>query len=130
AKPSGGVAPPPGLTVPKQSGPVIPAAADDPFGNMNAMAQQGAMQRAPEIVIVHDGKPVESVSTGKRGAAIAKWAAIALVPLIIGWQLGAIGKSAAVYNDGIADAAELQKNVKKVNREVTQLQNDLNAAVK
>src|SRR5205823_13542413 len=51
AKPSGGVAPPPGLTVPKQSGPVIPAAADDPFGNMNAMAQQGAMQRAPEIVI-------------------------------------------------------------------------------
>src|SRR5436190_22688518 len=40
-KPSGGVAPPPGLNVPgpaKPTGPVIPHAADDPFGNMNAMA--------------------------------------------------------------------------------------------
>ena len=57
--PSGGVVPPPGLAVPPPpgAGPPVPNAADDPFGAMNAMAAHGAAQRAPEIVIVHDGKP-------------------------------------------------------------------------
>src|SRR5687768_1014529 len=70
-----GVVPPPGLNLPpppgaRAPGPVIPSAADDPFGAMNAMAAHGAAQRAPEIVIVNDGKPVESVSTGDRAAKL------------------------------------------------------------
>jgi len=49
---------------------------------MNAMAQIGAAQRAPEIVIVNDGKPVESVSARARGITIPKYAAIAIVPFL------------------------------------------------
>src|SRR6185369_13137031 len=56
-----GIAPPPGLAPPSPPQPVIPNAADDPFGAMNAMAAVGTVQRAPEIVIVNDGKPVENV---------------------------------------------------------------------
>ncbi len=132
-KPSGGVAPPPGLNVPgpvRQSGPVIPAASDDPFGNMNAMAQIGSMQRAPEIVIVNDGRPVESVSTGARAASIAKWAAIALVPLILGWQIGAIGRSASVYNAGIDDAKAVLGNIRTVKKDLSDLQTNLTEALK
>ena len=51
---------------------------------MNAMAAQGAAQRAPEIVIVHDGKPVESVSAGTQAATIGKYLAIAIVPQVAG----------------------------------------------
>ena len=131
-KPSGGVAPPPGLAVPapKQSGPVIPAASDDPFGNMNAMAQIGTMQRAPEIVIVNDGKPVEDVSTGSSAAKIAKYAAIALIPLIIGWQLGGIGQSAKQFNNGIDAAGRLQKRVAGMRKDLNDLQTDLGDALK
>jgi hypothetical protein len=132
-KQSGGVAPPPGLNVPgpaKPTGPVIPHAADDPFGNMNAMAQIGTMQRAPEIVIVNDGRPVESVSTGSKAASIAKWAAIALVPLIIGWQMGAIGRSASVYNDGIDDAKAVDNNIRKVKKDLSELQTSITDVLK
>jgi hypothetical protein len=135
AKPSGGVAPPPGLNVPgptraTQAQPVIPAASDDPFGNMNAMAQIGTAQRAPEIVIVNDGKPVESVSTGTRAATFGKWAAIALVPLILGWQIGAIGRSAAIYNDGITYAGKILGNVARAKKDLSDLQNELTDALK
>ena len=134
AKQTGAVAPPPGLNVPgarpTQSQPVIPAASDDPFGNMNAMAQMGTAQRAPEIIIVNDGKPVESVSTGTRAATIAKWAAIALVPLILGWQIGAIGRSAAIYNDGITYASKILGNVARAKKDLSDLQNDLTDALK
>ena len=51
----GGVVPPPGLAPPPPPQPVIPNAAEDPFAAMNAMAAVGTVQRAPEIVIVHDG---------------------------------------------------------------------------
>jgi hypothetical protein len=133
AKQSGGVAPPPGLNVPgpaKPAAPVMPSATDDPFGNMNAMAQIGTMQRAPEIVIVNDGRPVESVSSGTKAASIAKWAAIALVPLIIGWQIGAIGKSAAVYNEGINDAKAVLANIRRVKKDLSDLQVNLADALK
>jgi hypothetical protein len=126
----GGVAPPPGLAPPKPAGPVIPAASDDPFGNMNAMAQIGTMQRAPEIVIVNDGKPVEDVSTGSRVATIAKYAAIALVPLIIGWQIGGLGEAAKQYNKGIDDAARIQKRVAGMRKDLSDLQTDLDDALK
>lgn len=121
--PSGGVVPPPGLAVPPPPGaagpapqPVVPNAHDDPFGAMNAMAQIGAAQRAPEIVIVNDGRPVESVSAGTRAATIGKYVAIALVPFVIGIAIRGISKDAAAYNDGIAGAKILINDVKGVKK--------------
>jgi hypothetical protein len=110
------VVPPPGLNLPpppgaRAPGPVIPSASDDPFGAMNAMAAHGASQRAPEIVIVNDGRPVESVSTGQRAATIGKWAAIAIAPLLLGVVIGQIGKGASVANSGIDSANGLYKLV-------------------
>ena len=77
--PAGGVVPPPGLAPPPPPQPVIPNAADDPFAAMNAMAAVGTVQRAPEIVIVNDGKPVENVGAASRSGAIAKLAAPAVI---------------------------------------------------
>ncbi len=134
---SGGVVPPPGLAVPPPPGagpqqPVIPNAADDPFGAMNAMAQAGAATRAPEIIIVNDGKPVESVSAGTRGAQIGKYIAIALVPFIIGIAIRGISKDANAYNEGINGAKALLADVKAVKKSLAQtkakIEND--AAIK
>ncbi len=106
---SGGVLPPPGLAVPpppQPAQPVIPNAADDPFAAMNAMAHHGTAhaQRAPEFVIVNDGKPVESVGAQSHGALIAKIAVPAAIALIIGIAVGKIGQSASFYNDGLKGA--------------------------
>ena len=101
-----GVLPPPGMNVPPPAPPqaVIPNAAEDPFGAMNAMAAVGTVQRAPEIVIVHDGKPVEHVGASARGAKIARIAVPAVVALAIGVAIGQIAKSANLYNAGLRDA--------------------------
>lgn len=118
---TGGVVPPPGLNLPPPQ-PVIPNAADDPFGAMNAMAAVGTVQRAPEIVIVHDGKPVENVGAVSHGATIAKIAVPAVVALVIGVVIGQIAKGANLYNEGLRDARSILgddkapstvKNVKK-----------------
>ena len=118
----GGVVPPPGLAPPPPPQPVIPNAAEDPFAAMNAMAAVGTVQRAPEIVIVNDGKPVEHVGASKHGAALAKLIAPAVVALIVGVVIGQIAKGANVYNEGLKDArsilgddktASTVKNVKK-----------------
>jgi hypothetical protein len=120
--PSGGVVPPPGLAVPPppgaNTGPVVPNAADDPFGAMNAMAQIGTAQRAPEIVIVNDGKPVESVSAGTRGAQIGKYLVIALVPFVLGIAIRGISKDANAYNEGINGAKALLSDVKAVKQKM------------
>lgn len=118
--PSAGVVPPPGLAVPPPPGasPPVPNAADDPFGAMNAMAAQGAAQRAPEIVIVHDGKPVESVSAGTQAATIGKYLAIALVPFVLGIAIRGISKDAAAYNEGITGAKILLNDVKNVKKQL------------
>jgi len=90
APPGLNLPPPPGLEPPKPVGPVIPNAADDPFGAMNAMAAVGTVRRAPEIIIVNDGKPVENV--GKK-SALATFASIglpAIFALVIGILLGKI----------------------------------------
>jgi hypothetical protein len=87
--------------------PVIPNAADDPFAAMNAMAQIGTVQRAPEIVIVNDGRPVESVGAATRTATILKIAIPGVVALLIGLGIGRVSKDANVYNDGLRGAAEL-----------------------
>lgn len=110
--PSGGVVPPPGLAVPPPPGvtqstpmqqqPIIPNAADDPFAAMNAMAAVAQVQRAPEIVIVNDGKPVENVGAG--GGGLAKLLIPAGIALVVGIAVGKIGASAASYNDGLKGA--------------------------
>lgn len=132
------VVPPPGLAVPPPPGavapqagppqPVVPNAAEDPFGAMNAMAQIGAAQRAPEIVIVNDGKPVESVSASARGATIAKYAAIALIPFILGVAIRGVSKDANFYNAGIRDSKFILKDVKAVKKSLVQLSEAVNKA--
>ena len=102
----GGVVAPPGLAVaPPPAAPVIPNAADDPFGAMNAMAAQGtvAQQRAPEYIVV-DHANVEKVHAQNRGAMIAKLAIPAGIALIVGIAIGKIGTGASNYNDGLRGA--------------------------
>ena len=107
---SGGVVPPPGLNLqpppglapPAPAQPAIPNAHDDPFGAMNAMAAVGTVQRAPEIVIVHDGKPVENVGSGS--GSIVKIIIPAVLALVIGAAIGNIGASASAYNSELAGA--------------------------
>jgi hypothetical protein len=109
---SGGVVPPPGLSLPPPPGlapaapppPPMPNAHDDPFGAMNAMAAQHIPQRAPEIVIVHDGKPVENVGAESHASTLLKIAVPAVVALIVGITVGKVGTSAASYNDGLKGA--------------------------
>jgi len=133
-----GVAPPPGVSIPappgaakpQPAGPVIPAAEHDPFGAMNAMAQHGVAQRAPEIVIVNDGKPVEGVTTHHNAAAIAKLAAVAVVPLILGLAVGKISAGANHYNDGIDETRKVLGNVKTVKKDLVKVQTIIEGARK
>jgi len=97
---------------------------------MNAMAHHGAMQRAPEIIIVNDGKPVESVSTGHRTAGLAKLAAVAVVPLVLGVIVGQIAKRASFYNESIGDAKLIVTDVKAVKKGLVDLQRSLEDAAK
>jgi hypothetical protein len=84
--------------------PVMPNAADDPFGAINAMAKQHIPQRAPEIVIVNDGRPVENVGQQSHAASILRMAVPAAIALIVGIAVGKIGTSASAYNAGLKDA--------------------------
>jgi hypothetical protein len=122
--PPPGMMPPPGMNVPPPAPPqpVIPNAAEDPFGAMNAMAAVGTVQRAPEIIIVNDGKPVENVGASGRGASLVKIVAPAVVALAIGVGIGQIARGANLYNQGLKDARTILgddkvpstvKNVKK-----------------
>jgi hypothetical protein len=105
--PGGAVPPPPGMAPPAPPQPVIPNAADDPFAAMNAMAAVGTVQRAPEIIIVNDGKPVENVGPSSHGAAIAKIVVPAVLALVVGVVVGQIAKGANVYNAGLKDARSI-----------------------
>ncbi|HET9627097.1 MAG TPA: hypothetical protein VFP84_37315, partial [Kofleriaceae bacterium] len=130
---SAGVVPPPGLApAPAQPAqPVIPNAADDPFGAMNAMASVGTVQRAPEIVIVNDGKPVENVGASGQGARIAKLAGPAVLALVVGVGIGKISKGANIYNEGIKDSRSIlgddkaPSTVKNVKRALSELDGTL-----
>ncbi|MGH9888262.1 MAG: hypothetical protein ACREBE_22200, partial [bacterium] len=94
---------------------------------MNAMAAVGTVQRAPEIVIVHDGKPVENVAAQSHGAMIAKIAVPAVIALIVGVVVGQIAKSANLYNEGLKDARSIlgddktPSTVKNVKRTLSEL---------
>lgn len=98
------VAPPPGMAPPQPTGPVIPNAADDPFGAMNAMAAVAQQAPKQEFIIVNDGKPVENVGADSKGANIAKMAIPAAIALIVGVAVGKIGTGAAAYNEGLRGA--------------------------
>ena len=132
----GGIAPPPGVTVqpppgvPRATAPAVPSATDDPFGAMNAMAQVGTMQRAPEIVIVNDGKPVEDVAAGKKAARIGKYAAIAAVPLVFGIVIGQVAKGGEHFNDGIRAAGAILGNVKTVKKTLGEVETILSDSAK
>jgi hypothetical protein len=130
-----GVVPPPGVSLPappgaQPAGPVVPNAADDPFGAMNAMAQIGTIQRAPEIVIVNDGKPVEQVGAAKRTGTIVKYAIVALVPLGLGVAIGQIAKDAKFYNQGLGAAGSIRDNVKAMKKNIVALQTEIATAKK
>lgn len=71
---------------------------------MNAIAAQGAVQRAPEIVIVNDGKPVENVGAESHTSTILKIAGPGLLALLIGIAVGKVGTSASSYNEGLKAA--------------------------
>lgn len=109
---SGGVVPPPGLNLPPPPGlapaqpaaPVIPNAADDPFGAMNAMAAHATVQRQPEMIIVNDGVPVEHVGQSSTASTVLRIAVPAAVALIIGVTVGKVGTGASNYNDGLKGA--------------------------
>jgi len=125
------------LPPPAPPQPVIPNAADDPFAAMNAMAAVGTVQRAPEIVIVNDGKPVENVGASGRGATIARIAIPAVAALGIGIAIGQIAKGANVYNAGLKDAkfilgddkaASTVKNVKKTLSELDSVLDEMKTA--
>lgn len=120
-----GIAPPPGLNLPPPPGqpaqPAVPNAADDPFGAMNAMAAVGTVQRAPEIVIVNDGKPVENVGSSSMGAKIAMIAIPGVLMLAVGVAIGKVGTSASHYNDGLAGAKNLLENEKTVKKALSDL---------
>ncbi|MBA3460257.1 MAG: hypothetical protein H0T46_09880 [Deltaproteobacteria bacterium] len=108
---SGGVMAPPGVNLPPPPGmqpqhppqPQMPNAADDPFGAMNAMAAVGTVQRAPEIVIVNDGKPVENVGHQSMGRKVATMAIPGVIALIIGIAIGKVGQGASIYNASLSD---------------------------
>jgi hypothetical protein len=106
APPGMNLPPPPGVQQQPQQ-PAMPNAADDPFGAMNAMAAHGTVQRAPEIVIVNDGKPVENVGHSSTGATVARIAIPAVVALIVGVAIGKIGQGASTYNASLADVKQI-----------------------
>ena len=109
---SGGVVPPPGLNLPPPPGlapaqpaaPVIPNAADDPFGAMNAMAAHATVQRQPEMIIVNDGVPVEHVGQTSTASTLFRIAVPAAIALVIGVAVGKVGSGASNYNDGLKGA--------------------------
>ena len=116
---SGGVVAPPGMNLPPPPGvaqqpmaPPPPNAADDPFGAMNHMAAVGQVQRAPEIVIINDGKPVENVGAAGKGASIAKMVIPAVAALAIGLAIGRISKDANFYNEGLKGAKAILGDAK------------------
>lgn len=93
----------------------IPDASHDPFGAMNAMAGHAAQTRGPEIVVVNDGGPVESVEHKSHAVTYGKIAAMILVPLLIGIAMGQISSSAKRSNEVIEDAASIRDDLKKLN---------------
>jgi hypothetical protein len=121
----GAIPAPPGAQPPR---PAIPDASTDPFGAMNAMAAHGAVAAQPQIVIVNDGQPVESVEHKRRTVKIAVMAAAVLVPLVLGSVLGKIAAQNKAYNAAIGDAGTLRDDVNTVYKSLQNIQSVLQLA--
>jgi hypothetical protein len=108
---------------------VPPDANVDPFGNMNAMAQQGVRADAanPESVIVNDGRPVEQVAEGKKLGWV-KLAALVVAPLAVGFIVGGISERNNVNNAGIDHAKVLYSDFEAVAKGVADVQNAFDSA--
>jgi hypothetical protein len=129
---AGGVVPPPGLNLPpppgaRPAGPVIPNAADDPFGAMNALASYGAAQRAPEIVIVNDGKPVEQVGKSKMMVGVAVGAGVGVLLMIIGFVLGGSGGKKVFENQAIERSQRLKGRVEELTKQIGAIKQEFEA---
>jgi hypothetical protein len=136
SRPAAGVVPPPGARVgaiPAPPGaapptPQIPDAAEDPFGAMNAMAAHAQVAAQPQIVIVNDGKPVESVEAKSNLLKYGKIAGIALLPLVLGIIIGKISASANVYNRTIVDSGRIVEDLRLISRSLVEFQQTLQVA--
>jgi len=115
APPGAGAVPAPPGVQPAQPQVHVPDASKDPFGAMNAMAAQQAHHRAPEIIVVNDGTPVESVGAESKAVRYGKIAGFILGPLIVGLAVGQISSSAKRSNEVIDDAALIRDDLKKLN---------------
>ncbi len=77
---------------------------------MNHMAAVGTVQRAPEMVIVNTGGPVENVGSRSRLATIAMIAIPGVLALVIGASVGRLSRGADDYNEGVAGAGQILKD--------------------
>lgn len=89
---------------------------------MNAMAAVGTVRRAPEIVVVNDGKPVEHVGSTSFGARLAKIAVPAVAALAVGVAIGKIGTGASHYNAGLSGAKALLDDEKVLKRSLADVE--------
>jgi hypothetical protein len=120
-KSTGYMPPPPGVAPPQ---PVVPDARQDPFGAMNAMAAQGAVARAPEIIVV-DKASVEQVHGQPRLAKYGKIALLVGAPLILGFVLGGINHSRSRYNATVDDAKYIADEFSEQGKQLEALNNVL-----
>lgn len=124
---AGYVPPPPGVAPSQPSAPVVPDARNDPFGAMNAMAAQGAVARAPEIIVV-DKQHVEQVAPQSNVSRYAKVAGLLLAPLVVGFLLGGINNARSQYNANLRDAAALTAEFNQLGQNLEGLSNVLLSA--
>jgi hypothetical protein len=122
------VPPPPGTPGHQPRQAPMPDARQDPFAAMNAMAARGAVAAAPEIIVVNDGKPIESVGSQAKGLRTLKLLLPLVIALVIGVVVGQMGTRAKIYNETIDDAAAIAGTVKDVNKSLQRLRDALYTA--
>lgn len=131
--PGGGIVPPPGVggkapvAVPVPPGaqppaPEIPDASEDPFAAMNALASARVSHAAPgpDIVIVNDGKPVESVGNRSALLRFGVPAALALGAVLVGWILGQMSANSSMSERALQDAVSVGEDIKRLRRDSLQ----------
>src|SRR5262245_61594130 len=120
-KGAGYVPPPPGVTPPQ---PAVPDARQDPFGAMNAMAAQGAVTRAPEVIVV-DKSSVEQVHGQPRLAKYGRIGLLVGAPLIVGFILGGINHQRSRLNATVDDAKDVAEEFSDQGKQLEALNNVL-----
>lgn len=116
------VPPPPGAAPPA---PEIPDASEDPFGAMRAMASAQQAVAGPEIVVVNDGKPVESVERKSPLVRYGLTAAMIGVPLVLGLLLGNVTARSSVNDEARADAVTVGEDINRVRKGLQDVQDAL-----